>query len=174
MAQAPKALKTSSWQFTVKKLIQCSLKHRILRSEETWTPFSFQDWLDHPVNVVRPQSFQLVCQGHNIDFIPSTHAECPTHKVNSVFLDVQLLPKKAHSASVKRTAYHRDPGVWVGETEGTTTLAKTQHCQRIISKVVNINIRRGAVSDCLSITAAAPKLNYLGKFGPSCLGRTAM
>lgn len=111
MAQAPKALKTSSWQFTVKKLIQCSLKHRILRSEETWTPFSFQDWLDHPVNVVRPQSFQLVCQGHNIDFIPSTHAECPTHKVNSVFLDVQLLPKKAHSASVKRTAYHRDPGV---------------------------------------------------------------
>lgn len=63
-----------------------------------------------------------MCQGHNIDFIPSTLAECPTQKVNCVFLDVQLPPEKAQSASKKHTAYRRDPAVWVGEAEGTTRL----------------------------------------------------
>lgn len=89
----------------------------ILRSKGIWTLFRFSTLticvpiicsrkefqgffpqqrceLNHPVNVVRPQSFQLVFQGRNIDFIPSTLAECSTQKVNCVFQDVQLPPKK--------------------------------------------------------------------------------
>lgn len=71
-----------------------------------------------------------MCQGHNIDFIPSTLSECPTQKVNSVFLDLQLPPEKAQSASVKRTAYHRDAAVWVGEAQGTTLNIDKWLCSR--------------------------------------------